>query len=64
MEQTQNEKLSLINGRIHTASGISSNITFEYGRIASIGDAAGNLDGKILDLRGRTVLPGSAGSVL
>jgi hypothetical protein len=58
MEQSQNEKLSLINGRIHTASGISSNITFEYGRIASIGDAAGNLDGKILDLRGRTVLPG------
>ena len=58
MEQTQNEKLSLINGRIHTASGISSNITFEYGRIASIGDTAGNLDGKIIDLRGRTVLPG------
>ena len=58
MEQTQNEKLSLINGRIHTASGISSNITFEYGRIASINDAAGNLDGKIIDLRGRTVLPG------
>ena len=58
MEQTQNEKLSLINGRIHTASGILSNITFEYGRIASIGDTAGNFDGKIIDLRGRTVLPG------
>ncbi len=58
MEQTQNEKLSLINGRIHTASGISSNITFEHGRIVSIDDTAGNLDGKIIDLRGRTVLPG------
>ncbi len=58
MEQTQNEKLSLINGRIHTASGISSNITFEHGRIVSIGDTATSLDGKIIDLRGRTVLPG------
>ncbi len=58
MEQTQNEKLSLINGRIHTASGISSNITFEHGRIVSIGDTASSLDGKIIDLRGRTVLPG------
>ena len=58
LEQTHSEKLSLINGRIHTASGIASSITLEYGRIASIGDTAGNLDGKIIDLRGRTVLPG------
>ena len=58
MEQTQYEKLSLINGRIHTQSGIAANITFEHGRIASIDDEAGNLNGKIIDLHGRTVLPG------
>ena len=58
MEQTQTDKLSLINGRIHTQSGIASNITFEHGRIASIDDEISSLNGKILDLHGRTVLPG------
>ena len=58
MEQTQTEKLSLINGRIHTQSGIASNITFEHGRIASIDDEISSLNGKIVDLHGRTVLPG------
>ncbi|MBQ7593758.1 MAG: amidohydrolase family protein [Synergistaceae bacterium] len=58
MDQTQYEKLSLINGRIHTPSGTAANITFEHGRIVSIDDEMSSLDGKIIDLHGRTVLPG------
>ena len=58
MEQTQEEKISLINGRIHTQSGVASNITFEHGRIASVDDENVGLSGKIIDLHGRTVLPG------
>lgn len=53
---TQQEKISLINGRIHTRSGTASNITFENGRIVSIDDETG-FSGKIIDLHGRTVLP-------
>ena len=53
---TQQEKISLINGKIHTRSGIASNINFENGRIVSIDDATG-FSGKIIDLHGRTVLP-------
>ena len=56
--KTQDEKISLINGRIHTPSGTSSNITFENGRIVSIDDEVSSLNGKIIDLHGRTVLPG------
>ncbi len=58
MEQTQTDRLSLINGKIHTQSGIASNITLEHGRIASIDDEISSLNGKIIDLHGRTVLPG------
>ncbi|MBR0203766.1 MAG: amidohydrolase family protein [Synergistaceae bacterium] len=56
--QTQQEKISLVNGRIHTPSEIVSNITFENGRIVSINDEVRNLNGQIIDLQGRTVLPG------
>ncbi|MBQ6973169.1 MAG: amidohydrolase family protein [Synergistaceae bacterium] len=56
--QTQDEKISLINGRIHTQSGTVSNITFEHGRIVSVDDDAVSFDGKIIDLQGRTALPG------
>jgi len=52
----QQEKISLINGKIHTRSGVASNITFENGLIVSIDDEAG-FSGKIIDLHGRTVLP-------
>ena len=52
----QQEKISLINGRIHTRNGTASNITFENGRIVSIDDETG-FSGKIIDLHGRTVLP-------
>ena len=57
--QTQTEKLSLINGRIHTPSSVASNITFEHGRIVSIDDDPANItsSGKVIDLHGRTVLP-------
>ena len=58
MEQTQDEKISLINGRIHTQSGTVANITFEHGRIVSADDENLGFDGKIIDLHGRTVLPG------
>ncbi len=58
MEQTQDEKISLINGRIHTQSGTASNITFEHGRIVSVDDENLGLDGRIIDLHGRTAVPG------
>ena len=58
MEHTQDERISLINGRIHTQSGTVSNITFEHGRIVSVNDEISGLDGKIIDIHGRTVLPG------
>lgn len=60
MEPTNNqdEKISLINGRIYTQSGTSSNLTFENGRIVSMDDEVSSLDGKVIDLHGRTVLPG------
>ena len=54
----QDEKISLINGRIHTQSGTAENITFEHGRIISVDDDAGSFDGKIIDIHGMTVLPG------
>ena len=57
--QTRNDtqKLSLINGRIHTPTSTASCITFEHGRIVSIGDEAAALNGKVIDLQGKTVLP-------
>lgn len=64
MEQTQYEKISLINGKIHTQSGVSENITFEHGRIVSIDDEAGSFNGKVIDLHGRTVLQGFCDSGL
>ncbi|MBQ9419786.1 MAG: amidohydrolase family protein [Synergistaceae bacterium] len=58
MEQTQQEKISLVNGRIHTRTGTAKNITFEHGRIVSIDDESGGFSGRVIDLHGRTVLPG------
>ena len=55
--QIHNDKLSLINGRIHTQTSTASNITIEHGRIVSV-DAEQIADGKVIDLHGRTVLPG------
>ncbi len=58
MNQTQQEKISLVNGRIYTRSGLASNLTFENGRIVSIEDESGTFSGRIINLQGRTVLPG------
>ena len=57
MNQTRQEKISLINGKIHTRSGTASNLTFEDGRIVSIDDDSGSFSGRLIDLHGRTVLP-------
>ncbi|MBR1437818.1 MAG: amidohydrolase family protein [Synergistaceae bacterium] len=54
----QDSKISLVNGRIHTQSGTEANVTFEHGRIASFNDDTGSMGGKVIDLHGRTVLPG------
>ena len=62
--QIQQEKISLVNGRIHTPYETASNITFENGRIVSINDEVRNLNGQIIDLQGRTVLPGFCDSGL
>lgn len=56
--QTQYETLSLINGRVHTQSSIASNITLEHGRIVAIDNDVSAIEGKVIDLHGRTVLPG------
>ena len=56
MNQTQQEKISLINGRIHTRSGTASNLTFENGRVVSIDDDSGSFSGKVIDLHGRTAM--------
>ena len=56
--EKQQEKISLVNGRIHTRSGTARNITFEHGRIVSIDDDSGGFSGKVIDLHGRTVVPG------
>lgn len=62
--QSQQERISLVNGRIHTPLNTATNITFEHGRIVSIDDDASSLTGKIIDLHGRTVLPGFCDSGL
>lgn len=64
--QTHNDtqKLSLINGRIHTQTSLASSITFEHGRIVSLDDEAASLNSKVIDLHGRTVLPGFCDSGL
>ena len=62
--QAQQERISLVNGRIHTPLSTASNITFEHGRIVSIDDESSSLNGKIIDLHGRTVLPGFCDSGL
>ena len=56
--QTQNDKFTLINGRIHTPSSTASNITIEHGRIVFIDAEPENIGGKVIDLHGRTVVPG------
>jgi len=55
--------LTLVNGRIHTMDArntIASTVTIRNGRIATVGTApvAASADAQVIDLRGRTVIPG------
>ena len=63
----QTEKVALVNGRIHTPAGIVGSLTFGGGRIMETGalpDTSTGADGqfrndmRVIDLHGRTVLPG------
>ena len=57
----QTERIALVNGRVHTPSGLVDSIMLDSGRIAAVG-AIPNMrfrDGaRVFDLHGRTVLPG------
>jgi predicted amidohydrolase YtcJ len=55
--------LTLVNGRIHTMdarNSIVTTVTIRNGRVAAVGNAAprGSSDVQVIDLRGRTVVPG------
>ena len=53
--------LALINGRIHTmdaANTIASTVIIRNGRFAAVGNAAPPAGVQMIDLRGRTVVPG------
>lgn len=59
------EQTALINGRIHTPMGIMDALLVEGGRIASVGTTSNlglHCDTRIVDLQGRTVLPGFSDS--
>lgn len=59
------ERTALINGRIHTPMGIVESLLIEGGRIAAVGTTATiglHCDTRIVDLRGRAVLPGFSDS--
>ena len=53
----QTEKIILTNGRIYSSDGLADNLIIENGRIKAVSsdEISG---GKIVDLHGRTVLPG------
>ena len=53
--------LTLVNGRIHTMDArntIASTVTIRNGRIAAVGNEAPPAGTQVIDLRGRTVVPG------
>jgi len=54
--------LNLVNGRIHTMNGantIAAAVSIRNGRFISVGDTAtAGADTKVIDLKGRTVVPG------
>ncbi|MPZ60806.1 MAG: amidohydrolase family protein [Propionibacteriales bacterium] len=58
---TGDEALTLVNGRIHTmddAGTVARAVSMRNGRFIAVGDAAPNPGGRVIDLRGRTVVPG------
>jgi hypothetical protein len=55
------EDLTLVNARIHTMDArntIASTVTLRNGRIAAVGSGAAPAGARVIDLRGRTVVPG------
>src|SRR3954468_24605830 len=53
--------LTLVNGRIHTMDArntIASTVTIRNGRVAAVGSAGPPAGTKVMDLAGRTVVPG------
>jgi len=53
--------LNLVNGRIHTmnaANTIATSLSIRNGRFASVGDPLPAGDARVIDLKGRTVVPG------
>jgi predicted amidohydrolase YtcJ len=53
--------LTLVNGRIHTMdarNAIASTVTIRNGRIAAVGSAGPPAGSRVMDLGGRTVVPG------
>ena len=59
---TGEQDLVLVNGRIHTMdarNSIARSVTVRNGRFIAVGDAPARRDGaRVIDLRGRTVVPG------
>ena len=61
--KSRERELTLVNGRIHTMddrNSVVSSVTIRNGRFASVGGWGGNSGGKgeVIDLRGRTAVPG------
>ena len=59
------EQTALVNGRIHTPLGIAEALLIEGGRITAVGTTATiglHCDTRIVDLKGRAVLPGFSDS--
>ncbi|HEU4540740.1 MAG TPA: amidohydrolase family protein [Jiangellaceae bacterium] len=59
--QVGGEDLVLVNGKIHTMDDdgtVARAVSISNGRIVAIGDAAPNTAGRVINLHGRTVVPG------
>ncbi|MPZ60804.1 MAG: amidohydrolase family protein [Propionibacteriales bacterium] len=55
------DALALVNGRIHTMDAdntVARAVSIRGGRFVAVGDGVGDPGGRVIDLRGRTVVPG------
>ena len=55
------QDIALVNGRIHTmdrARRVVSQVLIRNGRFAAVGDRVPRRDARVIDLKGRTVIPG------
>ena len=60
-KRKRGKDLVLVNGRIHTMDDrrrVVSSVRISDGRFVEVGDAHGHGDARVIDLRGRTVVPG------